>query len=298
MARGNAGGTIFVDDEDRREFLRLLAEGVERYGHTIHAYCLMDNHFHLAIRTGAVSLSRILQNLMFRFTRHANRRHRRIGHLFQGRFKSVLVDEQSYLLELVRYIHLNPVRAGIVKKPEQWPWSGHGGYLSSTGETFLDTKWVLGVLGGKPATARRRYAAFIRAGMGEGRREEFHRGSERPGVLGESDFVSRLHLHSARPVRSAPSLNCVLRAVCSREGLSPEAVRAPGCGHRASEARALTGLLAQDTGAGTLTAVAELVGRDVTTISRAVRKLRERAADDRGLQKKAHELKGAVEVPR
>jgi len=104
MARGNARAAIFIDDEDRREFLRLLADGVDRFGRSIHAYCLMGNHFQLAVRTGDVPLSKIMQNLLFRFTRHVNRRYGRIGHLFQGRFKSILVDEQSYLLELVRYI--------------------------------------------------------------------------------------------------------------------------------------------------------------------------------------------------
>jgi len=90
MGRGNAGREIFKDGEDRQEFLRLLGDGVERFGHSVHAYCLMENHFHLVVRTGKTPLSVIMQNLMSRYTRYVNRRTRRYGHLFQGRFKSVL----------------------------------------------------------------------------------------------------------------------------------------------------------------------------------------------------------------
>ncbi|MDQ6998682.1 MAG: transposase, partial [Mariprofundus sp.] len=116
MLRGNGGIPIFENDEQRTHFCLLLQEGVVRYGHRVHAFCLMDNHVHLVIQVGTIDLSKIMQNVSFRYTRWFNARHKRIGHLFQGRFKAILVDEENYLLELVRYTHLNPVRAGLVEK--------------------------------------------------------------------------------------------------------------------------------------------------------------------------------------
>ena len=132
ILRGNGGQDIFIDKKDRTRFYFLLQEGVERYRHRIHAYCLMTNHVHLAIQVGDVPLSRIIQNLSFRYTRYLNRRKNQVGHLFQGRYKALLIDADSYLLELVRYIHNNPVRAGMVKTAEEYPWSSHHAYLGST----------------------------------------------------------------------------------------------------------------------------------------------------------------------
>ena len=126
MLRGNDGQPIFFDDEDRCRMCLLIQEGIERFGHSIHAFCFMTNHLHLAIQVVEVSISRIIQNLAFRYTRYINRKQKRIGHLFQGRFKSIVVDGKRYLKELVRYIHLNPVRAGIVYQPEKYVWRMSG----------------------------------------------------------------------------------------------------------------------------------------------------------------------------
>jgi REP-associated tyrosine transposase len=143
MLRGNGGQPIFFADADRYRLYLLLQEGVERYGHRIHAFCLMSNHLHLAMQVAEVSLSKILQNLSFRYTRWVNRQQGRMGHLFQGRYKALLVDADSYLLELVRYIHLNPVRAGLVDEPSAYPWSGHWAYLGEEILPWLTTEWVL-----------------------------------------------------------------------------------------------------------------------------------------------------------
>ena len=117
MLRGNGGQDIFFEPEDRGEIYRLLGEGTARFEYRVHAYCLMSNHLHLAVEVGRIPLSRGMQNLAFRYTRWINRREKRMGHLFQGRYRALLVDRDAYLLELVRYIHLNPVRAGLVEEP-------------------------------------------------------------------------------------------------------------------------------------------------------------------------------------
>ena len=107
ILRGNDGQDIFYTKIDRSRFCELLQEGIERYEHRIHGFCLMSNHLHLIVQAGDIPLSRILQNVSFRYTRYINKKKKRIGHLFQGRYKAILIDADSYLLELVRYIHLN-----------------------------------------------------------------------------------------------------------------------------------------------------------------------------------------------
>src|SRR3990172_12163731 len=128
MLRGNNGQQIFSSNRERCQFCLLMQEGVERYGHQILAFCFMSNHVHLAVRIKDVSLSKICQNLAFRYTRFYNWQHKTIGHLFQGRFKSVLVGSNRYLKELIRYIHLNPVRARLVENPLDYQWSSHQAY--------------------------------------------------------------------------------------------------------------------------------------------------------------------------
>lgn len=129
MLRGNDGQPIFFSEADKSRMCLLLQQGVERFGHSIEAFCFMSNHIHLAVRVSENSISRIIHHLAFRFTRYINRHYKRVGHLFQGRFKSVLVDDDDYLKELIRYIHLNPVRAGGVADPQYYVWSSHRAYM-------------------------------------------------------------------------------------------------------------------------------------------------------------------------
>jgi REP element-mobilizing transposase RayT len=125
MLRGNDGQPIFFSEEDKYRMCLLLQQGIERFDHRIEAFCFMSNHIHLAIRIGNISISQIIHHLAFRYTGYVNRLYKRIGHLFQGRFKSILIEDETYLKELIRYIHLNPVRAGLTTEPLKYPWSSH-----------------------------------------------------------------------------------------------------------------------------------------------------------------------------
>ena len=116
------------------------SRGIERYGHRIHAFCLMGNHIHLLVQVGHTPLSKIVHNLAFRYSQYINRRHDKIGHLFQGRFKSILIDENSYFLRLIRYIHMNPVRAKLLRDPEENQWSGHSAYVGSADIAWLTNR--------------------------------------------------------------------------------------------------------------------------------------------------------------
>lgn len=166
-SRGNAGARIFLDDADRLRFLETLATVVERLGWVCHAYCLMTNHYHLLIETPQPNLSRGMQHLNGVYTQWFNRRHSRAGHLLQGRFKSIVVEKESYLLELARYIVLNPVRAKAARSARDWPWSS---YRATTGladpPRFLTTDWLLGQFSENRAVAIRAYRDFVRRGRG------------------------------------------------------------------------------------------------------------------------------------
>lgn len=165
-ARGDRREDIFDDDVDRRLFLEILERVIGRFNWVCHAWCLMDNHYHLLIQTPDGNLSKGMRQLNGVYTQASNRRHRRVGHLFQGRFKSILVDGDAYLLELSRYVVLNPVRAGMVKSPEDWAWSS---YRASVGlesaPAWLSTDGVLSHFAGRRSLARQRYARFVSEGM-------------------------------------------------------------------------------------------------------------------------------------
>jgi len=146
--RGNARASIFKDDADRQAFLRILSKVIERHQWLCHAYCLMGNHYHLLIETPKANLSPGMRQLNGIYTQAFNRRHIRVGHVLQGRFKAILVDKDSYLLELCRYIVLNPVRANMVKLPKSYPWSSYRvtAGLSRPVE-FLNRDWLLSPVG-------------------------------------------------------------------------------------------------------------------------------------------------------
>jgi putative transposase len=165
-SRGNARADIFRDDADREEFLAVLSAVVERFGWRLYAYCLMDNHYHLMVETPKANLSLGMRQLNGVYTQRLNRRHARVGHVFQGRFKAIVVDKQAYLLELSRYVVLNPVRARMVKTPARYRWSS---YRASAGlqdpPGFLDAPALLAHFAGSPPAARRQYVAFVEAGL-------------------------------------------------------------------------------------------------------------------------------------
>jgi putative transposase len=162
-ARGNEQKEIFRDDADRQRWLDLLGRVAEAYGWRVHGYVQMGNHYHLVIETMEATLSRGMRQLNGVYAQWFNRRYKRVGHLFQGRFHGLLVDRESYLLELLRYVVLNPVRAGMVAQAADWAWSSHRATAGlAPAPPWLDTAWVNGHFGGSP----KRYATFVAEGRG------------------------------------------------------------------------------------------------------------------------------------
>jgi len=138
ITRGNQRQKIFKDEEDNRQYLETLAKYKDLYKYHLYAYVLMHNHVHLLIETGETPLSRILQGINQSYTAWFNKRYKTVGHLFQGRYKAILCDRDSYLLSLVKYIHLNPVRARLIKTPEEYPWSSHRVYIKPARKSIVD----------------------------------------------------------------------------------------------------------------------------------------------------------------
>jgi putative transposase len=166
-SRGDRREDIYVDDVDREAWLAVLAQVCERFNWRVYAYCLMSNHYHLLVQTMEGNLSAGMRQLNGVFTQAVNRRHGRVGHVFQGRFKAILVDGESYLLELSRYVVLNPVRAGMVSDAGQWPWSSYAATMGfAPCPSWLAADALLIEFSSQRAAARRKYADHVRAGVG------------------------------------------------------------------------------------------------------------------------------------
>lgn len=166
-SRGNDRSAIFRDDRDRAAFQEMLGRVASSLGWIVHAYCLMGNHYHLLVETPRGNLSAGMQRLNGRYTQYFNRRHRRVGHVLQGRYKAIHVEKEEHLLELCRYVVLNPVRAGLVERAGAWPWSS---YRAICGKAlppkWLELDWTLSRFGRRRASARKGYERFVAEGRG------------------------------------------------------------------------------------------------------------------------------------
>jgi REP element-mobilizing transposase RayT len=203
-ARGNAQQSIFLDDTDRQQFLRLLGREIHQQQWRCYVYCLMGNHYHVVVETPEPNLSRGLRRLHGTYTQWFNRRHRRVGHLLQGRFKSVLVEKESYLLELCRYVVLNPVRAGLVTDAGDWVWSS---YRATVGvqptPDWLDVPAVLTLFDSVAATARIAYRGFVADGVSQPSPWTQVTGQI---FLGSPDFLERMEpLLRGKPLANIPT---------------------------------------------------------------------------------------------
>ena len=280
MLRGNNGQPVFMDDVDRERFGWLAAEGVRRYRHRIHAFCWMNNHVHLALQCGEASLSEVVQNLAFRYAANFNRRHGRVGHVFQGRFKAIHVNADAYLLELVRYIHLNPVRANLCETAGDYAWSGHRAYLGETACPWLRTDWVLSMFSVNAATAREQYRDFVWHGRKEKRHEEFYKSASRGLAPVDIDFAHEsMRDAPASMIGGELGARTISHLVCDLAGEDASALlsmsRSPGL----NQVRHVAAYLARANKVCTLAQLVPLLGRDRTTLSRASMAFRDKRVD-------------------
>ena len=238
-----------------------------------------------------------MQNVLFRYARWVNQRLDRTGHLFQGRFRAILVDRESYLLELVRYIHLNPVRAGLVADPVDYTWSGHSAYLGLEKIPWLTTAWVLSQFSDRIPEARVRYQWFVGEGIGEGVRLEFRQGSKDPRLLGADSFIEEtLAKIEKRPAPRLP-LDVIVRRVCADYGITEPQLRAPGRYRTSSEARAVIAWLAIRLSESTLAEVARRFDRHPSTMSLALRRVTSRSDRSEELRQRLDSLVRSASQP-
>jgi putative transposase len=282
ISRGNQRQTIFCVDADRRRYLELLNHYRVRYQFQLYAYVLMANHVHLLMQVGNYPLAKIMQGLQQSYTLYFNRKYKLVGHLFQGRYKDILCDQDAYLLELVRYIHLNPVRSKTVSDPGDYLWSSHCDYLNSgTGEATVQSEWVLKHFGPNLVQARRKYAAFVLDGIGLGHRDDFYDVKEQR-FLGDAPFVEkinrRLDLKLTGTVKV--DLSAIEAAVLRRYKYPVELLYSPSKDRRGSFARGVIAYVGQALGAIKLNEVARRYGRDQVTLSLGIKRLRERLAKE------------------
>ena len=300
MVRGLERRAIFRDDADRRDFCARVGRLVETTGLTVYAWALLPNHAHLLLRTGQRSLARCMRALLTGYAGAFNRRHQRVGHLFANRYKSIVVEEEPYMLELTRYIHLNPVRAQVVpdlRALARYPWAGHSALLGACPCPWQAAGAILGQFGRRPGRARRAYRAFVAAGLPQGRRPELqggglirslggwqavaglrrgreaYLGDER--VLGRPAFVEAVRgaLQAAEPGPGRPRpLAELLARVCAAAGCQPTALRQGS--RRAPAARAREGLayLALEVWGYPGPAVADLLGVRPSAVYRAAQR--------------------------
>lgn len=269
ILRGNAGDPIFFGDRDRYRLYLILQYAVEKFSCRIHAFCLMKNHIHLVIQVEDVSLSRMMQNISLRFTKWINFSRHRTGHVFQGRYKALLVDADAYLLELVRYVHLNPVRAGGFDFPEECPWTGHRGYLGREYLPWLTTDFVLSMFSPRREQARTRYEIFVRDGMGKATRDEFLCGTYEGRIIGNDAFSDEVLARVSQKGAPEYSLDEVIRVVCAHFQISEEQLDAPGKVRPMTEARAIAAAIVQASPHLRLTDLAQRLNRDVSALGKA-----------------------------
>lgn len=195
-SQGNAGGKVFLTDEDRESFLRVFEDVVSRQGWICHAYCLMDQHYHILVEISTANLSRGMQLLNGIYTQKFNRVHNRSGHVLEGRYKAILVEKGPHLLELARHVVLNPVRAGVTRFARDWPWSS---YRATAGQnaapSFLTTDWILSQLGADAGRSTATYRKFV----SKGREIDAWHCLQVGILLGSDSFVERIKplLHDA-----------------------------------------------------------------------------------------------------
>jgi putative transposase len=289
IVRGNQRQDIFLDEEDRRSYLERLQRYRTKCGFMLYAYVLMTNHVHLMIETPNAPISRIMQMINFTYTQYFNKKYGKVGHLFQGRYKSYLCDKDSYLLSLVRYIHNNPVRAGLVRDAGTYAWSSHDAYMNNT-KGLVDIDKVLRLFSERPVIARRKYAEFMNDG--ESDKSFLPYAAYEQQIVGDEQFIEEVGKRMKRLERRARKvpIKDLIFAIEKEMGIGLLEMASRKRGERLRMARGIFTLLAREIGYNMM----ELQGilkRDISVLSRLA-SIGEMNAD-RKILKKVREILNA-----
>jgi REP element-mobilizing transposase RayT len=284
-SRGNERKAVFKSLSDRERFLTYLESATERYGAVIHVYCLMDTHYHLFIETPSGKLSRIMQHINGAYTTYFNRKRERSGHLFQGRYMAILVEADEYAMELSRYVHLNPVRAWIVKTPEEYKWSSFRYYISNgKAPKWLKRDFILSYFGGKPTSAMKKYRDFVYTLL-EKEYESPLAKLPHSVILGSSEFVAEIKdrfIRGKQPERDLP----ILTEMIDRPGLETiEQAVDSRIQNDANLARQVKMFLCHRYSGKKLSEIGARFGVSQSAVTQASRRMRDRQHKDKKLEK-------------
>ena len=300
MNRGRRHEVIFPGQEDYQRFLEILQEGSSMWNVRIAAFCLMPNHYHLLVQTPDSNLSRFMRHVDGVYTQRFNRSHVCDGSLFRGRYKAILVEADMYLLELVRYIHRNPLRAGLVHRLDRYPWNSHNAYISrSVTWMWLHKEPVLSMLNPAGGSSAESYRAFMAQDESEELTAELSK-TNIPSVLGSQDFVGWVKakfqdLRSHREIPAsrllAPGLDETQSAVCASYGIDRTELLSSRRG-MSNDARNVAIYLARQLSGQTLATIGRAFGLEhYSSVSSVVRRVKQRVASDTSFRKKIDEIK-------
>lgn len=286
--------TVFKGVSDRKTWLALTEDGLGRFGHKLHAYCIGRNFVQMAIQVDEFPLSKIMQNLSFRYTRYFNSTHSRQGPMFHGRYKAIVIDADSYLADLARYIHNTPVRRGQAASASAAKWTSHAAYLDAEKcPDWLTTSTVLSGFNKNDRKARAAFSKFVDAGKSEGERPDLLRGNQEGRILGDQRFT-RKALKPAKVQVPSITLNQLIKRVCKEEGIKESLLTNDSRARRESQIRQTIAYLATELNVATLTSMANRFKRDLTTMSRNQRYYREKLAEDAAMRKHVKSLRQRV----
>jgi REP element-mobilizing transposase RayT len=292
-ARGNEQRKIFFSRRDYEKFKEYIADAIVKFGFILHGYVLMTNHYHLIIETPGKDLSKIMHFINSSYTTYMNIKRKRSGHLFQGRFKSIVIDKDSYLLELSRYLHLNPVRAMMVEKPSDYPYSSYNSYAMAAGDKTVTTKTILSMISTNPDLAREKYRDFVENLPEEGIESPFKKvyGGI---VLGSVDFIKEVlgrienerleneETSHRRSLRASLLPEEVVSVICTHYGLAPGEMSNLG---RNDVRKKCIYLLKKHTSSGNREIGEILGGMGAATVAKAYQRFVAQLRDDTSLKK-------------
>ena len=305
MVRGINRSDIFDDDEDRSRFLTRLGQNILETQSSLYAWVLMETHVHLLVRSGPQGISALMRKLLTWYAQYYNRRHRRTGHLFENRYKSILCEEENYLLALVRYIHLNPVRAKLVKTMEEldlYPWSGHRMIIGKDEYPWMDRAYILGQFASTKRKAIQAYHRFVQDGLAEGRRPELtggglirsqggwsqvlalrSKGEKEPSderILGSGGFVEQIlqeaeerQLRQMRLRRKGKRIEDIIQEECGKRKVSEQELRKGGRRPLVSKVRAAIAYRSKEELGVSGAEIARHLGVNTSSINRALAKM-------------------------
>jgi REP element-mobilizing transposase RayT len=309
MVRGINKTVIFKDEQDKTKFLERLGQNVTEGQCRVYAWVLMSNHVHILFKSGKEGISSVMRRLLTWYAQYYNRRHNRTGHLFENRYKSILCEEDNYLLALVRYIHLNPLRAQIVKTIEEldgYHWSGHRAIIGKAEKPWMDTEYVLAQFGSTRRKALHAYRKFMSEEIGQGQIKELTGGGlirsqggwaqvlsmRRRGqkeafderILGDGEFVNKVlkeaedrQLRQLKNKRAGRTIQRIMDEECRKGGISLQELIGGSKRRKVSEARSLIALRSRDELGLSSAEIARHVGVNTSSITRAIERAERRS---------------------